>query len=184
MFKNFLFLFILLLTLNLTAQNIKSEDITYNFIKLPLKPVSPKVENYNSSITATYEAENNKLLALFEADKARAEADYQREMSEYPAKIKAADDKYEREMKAWDEKSTALKIVEKQLLNENNRPVKDYVGAPYRKTISPPVLKTSYDYPSLAATYLKIDGFNKSDMNALTYQVTLQGFEHSQPMIK
>ena len=51
-------------------------------------------------------------------------------------------------------------VVEKQLLNENNRPVKDYVGAPYRKTISPPVLKTSYDYPSLAATYLKIDGFN------------------------
>ena len=184
MFKNFLFLFILILTLNLTAQNIKSEDITYNFIKLPLKPVSPKVENYNSSITATYEAENNKLLALFEADKARAEADYQREMSEYPAKIKAADDKYEREMKAWDEKSTALKIVEKQLLNENNRPVKDYVGAPYRKTISPPVLKTSYDYPSLAATYLKIDGYKKADMNALTYQVTLQGFEHSQPMIK
>ena len=184
MFKTFLFLFILFLTLNLTAQNIKSEDITYNFIKLPLKPVSPKVENYNSSITATYEAENNKLLVLFEADKARAEADYQREMSEYPAKIKAADDKYEREMKAWDEKSTALKIVEKQLLNENNRPVKDYVGAPYRKTISPPVLKTSYDYPSLAATYLKIDGYKKADMNALTYQVTLQGFEHSQPMIK
>jgi len=184
MFKTFLFLLILILTLNLSAQNIKSEDITYNFIKLPLKPVSPKVENYNSSITATYEAENNKLLALFEADKARAEADYQREMSEYPAKIKAADDKYEREMKAWDEKSTALKIVEKQLLNENNRPVKDYVGAPYRKTISPPVLKTSYDYPSLAATYLKIDGYKKADMNALTYQVTLQGFEHSQPMIK
>ncbi len=184
MFKTFLFLFILFLTLNLTAQNIKSEDITYNFIKLPMKPVSPKVENYNSSITATYEAENNKLLALFEADKARAEADYQREMSEYPAKIKAADDKYEREMKAWDEKSTALKIVEKQLLNENNRPVKDYVGAPYRKTISPPVLKTSYDYPSLAATYLKIDGYKKADINALTYQVTLQGFEHSQPMIK
>ena len=184
MFKTFLFLLILILTLNLTAQNIKSEDITYNFIKLPLKPVSPKVENYNSSITATYEAENNKLLALFEADKARAEADYQREMSEYPAKLKAADDKYAKEMQAWDEKSTALKIVEKQLLNENNRPVKDYVGAPYRKTISPPVLKTSYDYPSLAATYLKIDGYKKADMNALTYQVTLQGFEHSQPMIK
>ncbi len=184
MFKISSLVLILLYTLNLTAQNIKSEDITYSFIKLPSKPVMPKVENYNSSITATYEAENNKLLVLFEADKARAEADYQREMSEYPAKLKAADDKYAKEMQAWDEKSTALKIVEKQLLNENNRPVKDYVAAPYRKTISPPVLKTSYDYPSLAATYLKIDGYKKADMNALTYQVTLQGFEHSQPMIK
>ena len=178
------FLPILLVTLNLTAQNIKSEDITYSFIKLPSKPVVPKVENYTSSITATYEAVNNKLLVLFEADKARAEEDYQREMSEYPAKLKAADDKFAKEMEAWNEKSTALKIVEKQLLNENNRPVKDYVAAPYRKTISPPVLKTSYDYPSLAATYLKIDGYNKADMNALTYLVTLQGFEHSQPMIK
>ena len=72
MFKIASFLPILLLTLNLTAQNIKSEDITYSFIKLPSKPVVPKVENYTSSITATYEAVNNKLLVLFEADKARA----------------------------------------------------------------------------------------------------------------
>ena len=173
-----------IVTFAVNAQNIKSEDLTYSFVKLPMKPVMPKVENYFSTITSAYEAENNKLTAQFEADKARAEADYQREMADYPVKVKAADDKYAKEMEAWNAKSTASKIVEKQLLNENNHPVKDYVASPYRRTISPPVLKTSYDYPSLASTYLRIDGYKKADMNALSYTVTLQGFEHSQPTIK
>ncbi len=177
-------LLISMVTFGLNAQNIKSEDITYSFVKLPMKPVIPKVENYFSTITSAYEAENNKLTAQFEADKARAEADYQREMADYPVKVKAADDKYAKEMEAWNEKSTASRILEKQLLNENNHPVKDYVASPYRRTIAPPVLKTSYDYPSLAATYLRIDGYKKADMNALSYTVTLQGFEHSQPTIK
>ena len=184
MSKISILLLLIAFTVSLKAQNIKSDDITYSFVKLPSKPVMPKVENYYSTITSAYEAENNKLTAQFEADKARAEADYQREMSEYPVKLKAADDKYAKEMEAWNQKSTASKIVEKQLLNENNRPVKDYVANPYRRTISPPVLKTSYDYPSLAATYLRIDGYKKADINALSYAVTLQGFEHSQPTIK
>jgi hypothetical protein len=184
MSKISIFLFLSVFTVSLNAQNIKSEDITYSFVKLPSKPVMPKVENYLSTITSAYEAENNKLTAQFEADKARAEADYQREMADYPVKVKAADDKYAKEMEAWNEKSTASKILEKQLLNENNRPVKDYVANPYRRTITPPVLKTSYDYPALASTYLRIDGYKKADMNALSYLVTLQGFEHSQPTIK
>jgi hypothetical protein len=117
MSKISIFLFLSVFTVSLNAQNIKSEDITYSFVKLPSKPVMPKVENYLSTITSAYEAENNKLTAQFEADKARAEADYQREMSDYPVKVKAADDKYAKEMEAWNEKSTASKILEKQLLN-------------------------------------------------------------------
>jgi hypothetical protein len=41
-----------------------------------------------------------------------------------------------------------------------------------------------YDYPSLASTYLKLDGFSKGTDNALTYHVNMQGFEHSQPTVK
>mgnify|MGYP000622005369 CR=1 FL=1 len=114
MSKISIFLFLSVFTVSLNAQNIKSEDLTYSFVKLPSKPVMPKVENYLSTITSAYEAENNKLTAQFEADKARAEADYQREMADYPVKVKAADDKYAKEMEAWNEKSTASKILEKQ----------------------------------------------------------------------
>ncbi|MFM8963681.1 MAG: hypothetical protein ACKOGD_07560, partial [Sphingomonadales bacterium] len=144
----------LALAFNSLAQSVKGEQITYTYTKLPSNPVQPKPTNYNSSVTAAYDVENQKLMAQYEADKAQAEADYQRDMADYPNKIKAADEKYEREMKAWNEKSTASKIIEKQVLNENNRPVKDYVPQPYRRTVSMPAMKTSYDYTSLASTYL------------------------------
>jgi hypothetical protein len=166
------------------GQSVKSEDITYTYVKLPTNPITPKVENYYSVITSAAEGENAKLMAQFEADKQRAEADYQRELADYPAKAKAADDKFAKEMEVYNAKSTATKVIEKQLLNENTKPVKDYVAQPYRRSISQPVLKTSYDYPSLASTYLNLDGYTKAQVNALSYTVNIQGFENSQPMVK
>ena len=149
----------LALAFNSLAQRVESEKITYTYTKLPTNPVQPKPTTYNATVTAAYDAENQKLMAQYEADKAQAEADYQRDMADYPNKVKAADEKFEREMKAWNEKSTASKIIEKQVLNENNKPVKDYVAQPYRRTITMPVMKTAYDYNSLSSTYLFIDGF-------------------------
>lgn len=169
---------------NVYSQSVKSEDVKYTYVKLPTNPVQSKVSNYQSMITSSSEAENAKILSQFEKDKALAEADYQRELAEYPAKAKTADEKYEKEMAAYNAKSTATKVIEKQLLNENSKPVKEYVAQPYRRTIAQPILKSSYDYPSLAATYLKLDGFNKSAENAIFYLVNIQGFEHAQPMIK
>ena len=174
--KSTLFL-ALALGINTFAQSVKGEKLTYTYVKLPTNPVQPKPTAYIASVVAAYEAENQNLLAQFEADKAQAEADYQRDLADLPNKQKAADDKFEREMKAWDEKSTASKIIEKQVLNENNRPVKDYIPQPYRRTIAMPIMKTTYDYNSLASTYLFIDGLQKSAANALNYTVTLQGFE-------
>jgi hypothetical protein len=167
----------LALGLHTFAQSVKGDELTYTYVKLPTNPVQPKPTAYIASVFAAYEAENQRLLAQFEADKAQAEADYQRDLADLPNKQKAADDKFEREMKAWNEKSTASKIIEKQVLNENNRPVKDYIPQPYRRSIAMPIMKTTYDYNSLASTYLFIDGLQKSAANALNYTVTLQGFE-------
>jgi hypothetical protein len=181
--KNSLFLLGIFISGLSLAQSVKGEEITFTYVKLPSNPVTPKPTNYLSYVTASYEAENQKLLAQYEADKALAEADYQREMAELPNKQKAADEKYEREMKAWNEKSTASKIIESKVLNENNRPVKDYVPQPYRRTVSAPNIKTAYDYNSLASTYLHIDGFEKGSNNAMIYTVTLQGFESTAPRV-
>jgi hypothetical protein len=181
--KNTLFLVGLFISALTFAQSVKGEEITFTYVKLPSNPVTPKPTNYMSYVTASYEAENQKLLAQYEADKTQAEADYQREMAELPNKQKAADEKYEREMKAWNEKSTASKIIESKVLNENNRPVKDYVPQPYRRTVSAPAIKTAYDYNSLASTYLHIDGFEKGSNNAMIFTVSLQGFESTAPRV-
>ncbi len=170
-------------SLSVMAQSVKDENISYTYIKLPSNPVQPKPSNYISNVSAAYEAENQKLMAQYEADKAQAEADYQRDLADYPNKVKAADEKYEREMEAWNNKSTASKIIEKQVLNENNHPVKDYVAQPYRRNVAMPVMKTAYDNNALASTYLFIDGLQKGGANALNYSVTLQGFESTQPKV-
>lgn len=170
-------------SLSVMAQSVKDENISYTYIKLPSNPVQPKPSNYISNVSAAYEAENQKLMAQYEADKAQAEADYQRDLADYPNKVKAADEKYEREMEAWNNKSTASKIIEKQVLNENNHPVKDYVAQPYRRNVAMPAMKTAYDNNALASTYLFIDGLQKGGANALNYSVTLQGFESTQPKV-
>ena len=166
------------------GQNIKSEDLKYNYVKLPTTPIQPRVANYQSSLSSASDEENAKILAQYDKDKAQADADYDREMAEYPVKVKAADEKYEKAMAEYNDKSLAKKILEKQLLNENTKPVKDYVPQPYKRNVSKPDIKTVYDYPSLASTYLKLDGFSKGTDNALSYHVNMQGFEHSQPAVK
>jgi hypothetical protein len=144
-------LFILFFTLTgfLFGQNIKSEDLKYNYIKLPTTPIQPKVANYKSSLSSASDEENAKILAQYEKDKAQADADYDREMAEYPVKVKAADEKFEKAMAEYNDKSLAKKILEKQLLNENTKPVKDYVPQPYKRNVSKPDIKTVYDYPSM-----------------------------------
>jgi hypothetical protein len=120
-------------------------------------------------------------MVQYEAEVATAEADFQKEQAAYPSKVKAAEDKYAAEMVEWEKKSLAEKVVEKQLLNENNKPVKQTPGAPYKRGVSQPKLKTSYDYPVLAATNLKLDGYNNVADGAVKIEVTLYGFEYTNP---
>ena len=167
----------------LFGQNVKTEDLKYTYIKLPSHPIQPRIVDYESSLSSASDEENAKLLAEYEAEKLKADADYEREMAEYPLKVKAADEKYEKELAVYNEKSLGKKILEKQLLNEDTKPVKEYVSQPYKRTVPKPDVKTTYDDPSLASTYLKLDGYSKKS-GGLTYHVTMQGFEHSQPVVK
>jgi len=146
-----------------------------------MNPLPSSIKNYQSSIFAVYEADNKKKMAEYDTEMAAAEAQFQKEQAVYPAVVKAADDRYAAEMVEWEKKSLAEKVVEKQLLNENNKPVKQIPSAPYKKGVAQPKLKTSYDYPVLAATNLKLDGYNNAPDGAVRIEVTLYGFEYTNP---
>lgn len=180
--KKFKLLFIAMFVLGSSiAQRIKTDDIEYRYIKLPTNPIASSIKNYQSSIFAAYEAENAKLMADYEREKQLAEQEYQQAVAEHPAKVKAAEDKFTQEMTAWKEKSMAEKIIEKQLLNENNKPVKNIPYPPYKRNVSMPKLKGTYDYAALASTYLKLDGFESNQDNAVKIIVTLNGYEYTTP---
>ncbi|MDQ3049222.1 MAG: hypothetical protein M3R27_16875 [Bacteroidota bacterium] len=177
----FLVCFVLLLVQSVYAQNIKDETIEYRYIKLPLTPLPASIKNYQSSVFATYEAENTKKKEAYEAEKKVAELAFQKEKEVYPAKVKAADDNYAMEMEAWKKKSFGEKLVEKEVLKENNKPVKQTPPAPYLRTVQEPQLQTSYDYPVIANTYLILDGYTNKPENAVKIDVTIYGFEYTEP---
>jgi hypothetical protein len=171
----------MLATFSLFAQRIKSDKFDYKYIKLPAEPIDKSIKSYQSAIYAPFEVENQRLRNEYEAEKIKAEEDYQRDLAAYPELVKAADEKYAKEMEAWKKKSLVDKIVEKEILNENNKPQKPNVNKPYKRNVPEPQLKKSYDFNALASTYLQLEGFEKNTQNAVQIVATLNGFEYIRP---
>lgn len=184
MIKTFLVLSLLstLIVPPVLSQKIKSEAVSYSYVQLPLTPLSKTITNYQSTIFASYELENKRKNEAYDSEMAAAEAEYQKELAAYPAKVKAAEDSYANEMVEWEKKSLAEKVLEKQLLNENNKPVKQVPPAPYKRYVAKPVLQRSYDYSALAGTYLNLGGFTNATTNAVKIEVTLNGFDYTKPV--
>ncbi len=176
------FLLCFVVFLPVFSQKIRSENVSYTYTKLPLTPLTKGITNFQSTITAVYEAENKHKNEAYEAELAAAEAEYQKELAAYPAKVKAAEDKYANEMTEWEKKTLAEKVIEKQLLNENNKPVKQIPSEPYRRFVPKPTLQRSYDYAALAGTYLTLAGFTNSTTDAVKIEVVLNGFDYTKPV--
>lgn len=179
----FLFAIIVLLPLCTYSQKIRSDEIVYSYSKLPAQPLSSSLKNYTVRIDAVYEEKNRQLTAEYEAAKRKAQDKYDKEMTEYPAAVKAAEAKYEKELEEYKKKSLGTKIVEKSLLGENTKPVKQLPSAPYLESVTPPVLKTSYDYPVLANTYFHLNGYEDNPSNAVQVIITMYGFDYTQPRV-
>ncbi|MDB2656415.1 hypothetical protein N9Y60_00010 [Crocinitomicaceae bacterium] len=86
-------------------------------------------------------------------------------------------------MKAWKEKSIADKVIEKKILEEDNRPVMQSPPVPFLQHVQEPKLQREYDAEALASTYLVLDGFNDAADNAVTIEVVMYGFESTNPRV-
>jgi hypothetical protein len=167
------------------AQKVDKNDIEFSYVQLPLYPLDASIKAYNPEIVMAYEAD---ILAAQQ----QAQEGYERELADYPQRVDAAraayDEavaRYEEEMKAWEEKSAALRIVEKKILDENTKPVKPGNFYPPSK----PVLRELrhqklFNTDMLANSYLKLEGFEKGTESALMITTTLYGFEATEPELK
>lgn len=173
--------FLLVAPESLNAQNLKSEQVEYSYIKLPLEPLHLPQNNFYSSIIAAYEAENEKKKGEYAAEKRKAEEEYEKAMQEYPARVKAAQDKYNAELEEWNKKSLGEKVVEKHILDQNNKPVEQIPAKPSLRIVPQAHLQTSYDYPVIAETYLNLGGYVRKNENAVQILVTIHGYDYTQP---
>ncbi len=165
----------------LCAQSIKDETIVYNYIKLPSNPLDRNIKNYQASIVANYANDNAEKKTQYDAEYKIALADFEKDKKEYPAKVKAAEDSYVKEMEEWNKKSLGEKLIEKQVLNQNNKPVKQLPPVPSMRYVAEPDLKTTYDFPALCNTYFNLEGFNNSPDNAINIVITFYGYDYTQP---
>lgn len=101
---------------------------------------------------------------------------------EYPAKVKEAEDTYAKEMEEWKKKSLGDKIIEKQVLNENNKPVKRIPSEPRLGHVPEPKLKTEYNMEELAKTYIHLGGFTNEKPESVQIFITIFGFDYTQPV--
>ena len=102
-------------------------------------------------------------------------------MTLYPGRVKEEKDKYEKDLEEGNEKSLAEKVVEKQVLNEKNKPVKQVPYPPQKRYVPEPKLQTSYDYPVVSETYLNLGGYNRNNQNAVNIVVTIHGYDYTEP---
>ncbi len=175
--------FLLFLSSTALGQRVKNETIEYNYLQLPSEPLDATVKNYQSKVTQNYLADNAEKQAKYDEEMATAQANFEQEEAEYPALVAAAEQKYEEEMKAWKEKSIADKVIEKKILEEDNRPVMQSPPVPFLQHVQEPKLQREYDAEALASTYLVLDGFNDAADNTVTIEVVMYGFESTNPRV-
>lgn len=181
-------------------QKIDKQDLNFDYLRMPLEPLSKSITNYSSKVIITYEADilNNNKIAQQEYDQAKAEFpqkvakaedQYKQDMAKYEKEKKEAEDKYNKEMEEWKNKSSGEKFVEKKILNEDNKPRLNLPSYPYKNLPPEPVLKQTrhqklFDKDMLSSTYLKLAGFKNSPENAVKITATLYGFENMEPELK
>lgn len=168
----------------LVAQNIKDYAVEYRHIKLPLVPQDRAIKNFESTVVSGYEADNQRKTADYQAKLKAANDQHQQDLKDYPAKVKAAEDQYNKDLEEWNKKSLGQKVLEKGVLGQDvDKPVKRIPYKPTLSHVAEPQLKTTYDYTVLASTYINLDGFEKKNENSIKIQVTLYGFENTQPRV-
>ena len=148
-----------------------------------MAPLDKSLKNYSVKFEAPYEEKNKQLSAAYEEEKKKAEARYHDELKEYPLLVKASEAQYEKELTEYKKKSVVTKIAEKSILGETTKPLKQIPAKPYRETIPPPILKTSYDLPVLASTYINLNGYQPDAATAVKIIVTLYGFDFTEPRV-
>lgn len=165
------------------TQKIKFKVVEYQYVQLPLTPINKNIRNYNSIIVADYISTNRKKQAEYNSELARAKLEFETANAAYPSLVAEAELEYERELSAYNQKSLATKVLEKKVLDEDNKPVKRIPPPPVMRNVREPILQKEYDLPALAKTYLTLDGFKNDLSNAVKINVIIYGFDHTKPRI-
>lgn len=168
--KNITLSFFLLLSVSVLAQNIDYANIKVDYIRLPLKPVSKDVVNYQPLIIADYLQKIEQQKADHQVASAKAEADYQQALKQYWTKRNQDSLLYENSLNVWFRLTPQQQAV-------TPRPQMPSSTVPMKAISNEPVLEKTFNLDLLASTNIKLEGFTKLPEKALIIQMNLSGYE-------
>ncbi|MDP2388468.1 MAG: hypothetical protein Q8M29_18995 [Bacteroidota bacterium] len=161
------------------AQDIDNNDISFTYTQLPLTPLSKTIKNYQGVIVQKFEDIVKQKQELYLAELAAAETEFQKAKEAQTLLQKMADDKYAKDMEAWNKKPMA-----EQILYSAQKPQRSIIPTPTKRDVAKPEIPKTYDAQLLAGKYIKLQGFNNVNDNAVTITISLYGFNSENPILK
>lgn len=177
-------LMLLLPARSLWAQKVRSDDIEYKYRRLPAQPLNKSWKNYTATLVPAFEEKNRQMQAAYEADVKRADEKYRKDLEQYALDVKAADARYDKALEEYNKKSTGTKILERSVLGDNGKPLRQVPPQPVKEVVPKPALQKTYDYAALAGTYLRLEGFQNDPAGAVQVIVTMHGFDYTLPLVQ
>jgi hypothetical protein len=169
--------FICFFSIQIFSQNVTDRKVNFEYIRLPLQPLSKSIKNYQASVALEYEAEVKARKEAFAKSVVEADKRYEQEVANYDKSVKDAGVRYAQDMAAYK--------VNKRLHPELQEPVLVLPNKPEKS-----LLTDTYYYPktqnqeNLANTYINLNGYNKSIDNAVLVTAMLKGFQYTEPELK
>lgn len=142
------------------SQKVKDHRISFDYVRLPLKPLDKQIQSYQSKIISWEEE------AAVEMQKR-----YELELATYRDNYKIAQDQYKKELAEYNRKTRLEKVIDKELL-EQNKPV--FIPPTYPDFADIP---KSPDNENMETKYLSLDGYEKGIDTPVFITVELKEFE-------
>lgn len=194
------FLALMSISYSSKCQKIDEQEFEFEYIRTPKNPLPEAYRYYFSKVIQDYEIEVNTQRQLDEKDFDEAMKAYEQKYRlaqmrrdsidlAYEAESLEAHEKYERELKAYRDKPNFDKFVENKILQDSERPVLQLPNRPYVRFPIKPQKNSEYYQKIFSAevletTYLKLDGYSKSQSNSVKLEVTMYGYEYLDPVLR
>ena len=158
------------------AQDIDNNDLSFQYIQLPLTPLNKNLKNYQSEVVQKFEELTKQKKAAYDADVKKANDEYNAAVANQEKLQKEAYAKYEKEMEVWNKKTLAEQIL---LANQKPQPV--LIPKPVKYVPPVPIYPKNFDSQLLAGKYIKLNGYSNATANPVKITVTMFGYDYQNP---
>jgi hypothetical protein len=172
------------LALNAFSQKVEMEKITYDFIRLPLQSIDPDIKNYYAEINKEYSESISKKRLDYEIKYDQAKARYDQQLKYWLDEVDSIEMRYEAVLEKYAERR-GLSINSPSVINAPDAPKPlPYPRKPRKDFPEKPYFPMDYDLATLERQFVEIEGYMRSQDNAISAKIIMHGFQANPVKVK